>query len=135
MVENFGHAWVQEAKTVWNTINSKFLLFSLNWAFKDHPDLHHKMKLSFVMPDHNILNTEEPFLRLEKKSEFLHLIFYSYIISFCSISFCFGSLCSMAPKCKNKLPSGSFVFASKVFFNAIFWLNNFVMFFFLPFGS
>lgn len=35
----------------------------------------------------------------------------------------------MESKCKNKLPSGSFVFASKVFFNAIFCLNNFVIFF------
>lgn len=61
-------------------LNSSYcLLIDLS---ENNPDLDHSTELTVLTADHAILKTEQPCLRLEKKSEFLHLIFYYYTISF-----------------------------------------------------
>lgn len=56
-------------------------------------DLDHSTERSVLTADHGVLNTQESCFRLQRNSKCLHFVFYSYIISLCSVSFCFGSQC------------------------------------------
>lgn len=58
------------------------------------------------MPDHNILNTKEPFLRLEKKSEFLHLIFILTLFPFVQSHFVLAAYVPWNLSVKTSFPLG-----------------------------